>query len=165
MDLQQKGTALDETPRQMQPVVSAKAPQARRRETVLLYGAIALGSIIGSVLRWLASLGAGAILGQAFPFGTLFVNVTGSFAIGFFAGLSGPGGRLFIGSRLRQFVMTGICGGYTTFSVFSLETLQLVQHGAILEAALNLAVSIVTWLGAVWFGDAVASRLNRLRGG
>lgn len=133
------------------------------RTVALLYAVIALGSTIGSVLRWLASAGLHAALGEGFPWGTLFVNVTGSFAIGFYAALTGPDGRLFAGARMRQFVMTGICGGYTTFSIFSLETLRLMQSAAWSEASANIGLSIVTWLAAVWAGDALASRLNRLR--
>ena len=95
-----------------------------------LYLAVALGSAIGGSLRWLASELIHAWSGAGFPWGTLFVNVTGSLAIGFYAALAGPDGRLLAGARQRQFVMTGICGGYTTFSVFSLETLRLAQAGA-----------------------------------
>jgi len=88
------------------------------RNSVILYGCIAAGSVLGGVARYLASL---AIqLDPAFPWATLFVNVTGSFIIGFYSALSGPDGRLFAGARQRQFVMTGFCGGYTTFSTFSL---------------------------------------------
>jgi CrcB protein len=61
--------------------------------------------------------------------------------------------------------MTGLCGGYTTFSMFSLETLELFRRGAAAEGALNVVISIATWLAAVWAGDALASRLNRLRKG
>jgi CrcB protein len=90
---------------------------------------VALGSMIGSVSRAIASLGIHAHIEPGLPWGTLFVNVTGSFAIGLYATLTGPEGRLLAGSRQRQFVMTGICGGYTTFSVFSLETFRLLQAG------------------------------------
>lgn len=141
------------------------AAEQRWRTAAALYGAIALGSIVGSVLRWLASLGAQAALGDGFPWGTLLVNLTGSFAIGFYAALTGPDGRLFVGPRTRHFVTTGVCGGYTTFSLFSLETLRLAQSGAIVAAALNVGVSVATWLAAVWLGDALASRFNRFKRG
>jgi CrcB protein len=130
--------------------------------TAALYASVIAGSVIGGVLRALASIVINGALG-AFPWATLFVNVTGSFAIGFYATLTAPEGRLFAGPRQRQFVMTGICGGYTTFSMFSLETLRLVQAGNMTAAGLNVGISIVAWLAAVWLGHALAGRLNRLR--
>ena len=135
---------------------------ARARNAALLYTAIAVGSIVGSVLRWLVGLWSQAVVGGEFPWATLFVNDSGSFVIGLFATLTGPDGRLFVGPRTRHFVMTGVCGGYTTFSMFSLETLRAMQRGALGEAATYVAVSITTWLAGVWAGDAIASRLNRL---
>jgi CrcB protein len=128
----------------------------------ILYGYIATGSVIGGVARYLASLI--IQLGPGFPWATLFVNVTGSFIIGFYSALSGPDGRLFASARQRQFVMTGFCGGYTTFSTFSLETFRLLQADMTGTAFTNIAVSVVTWLVAVWLGYALASRLNRLKG-
>jgi fluoride exporter len=144
-------------------------PRARRSvwlqkfwDTTGSYISVALGSIVGGVARYLVSVLFLSQLGNGFPWGTLFVNVTGSFIIGFYAALTGPDGRLFVSPRQRQFVMVGICGGYTTFSAFSLETLRLVQSGNIQAASLNLFVSVVGWLTAVWLGHALAARLNRL---
>jgi fluoride exporter len=128
----------------------------------ILYGYIAAGSVIGGVARYLLSVIIQS--GSGFPWATLFVNVTGSFIIGFYSTLSGPDGRLFASARQRQFVMTGFCGGYTTFSTFSLETFRLLEGGMVQTAFLNIAVSVVTWLLAVWLGYALASRLNRLKG-
>src|SRR5271169_179366 len=105
------------------------------RDTTGSYVAVALGSIVGGVARYLVSVLFLSQLGNGFPWGTLFVNVTGSFIIGFYAALTGPDGRLFVSPRQRQFVMVGICGGYTTFSAFSLETLRLVQSGNIQAAS------------------------------
>lgn len=136
---------------------------ARVRAGLRLYLAVALGSVLGGTLRWLASEALLHGLGPGFPWGTLFVNVTGSFAIGFYAAATGPDGRLFPGPAQRQFVMAGICGGYTTFSIFSLETIRLLEAGALRIAALNVAVSVTLWLVAVWAGFALATRLNRLR--
>jgi CrcB protein len=135
-----------------------------QRDAAILYGVVALGATIGGLSRALASLGAAAMMGAAFPWGTLIVNVTGSFLIGFYATLTGPDGRAFAGTRQRQFVMTGFCGGFTTFSVFSLETLRLAQAGDVSAAALNIAVSVIAWLAAVWLGHALATRFNRLGG-
>ena len=132
------------------------------RSAALLYAAVAAGSVIGGLLRALASLVIDAYAPSPLHLGTLFVNVTGSFVIGFYAALTRPEGRLLAGPRQRQFVMTGICGGYTTFSAFSLETLRLIQAGNLAEAGLGIGVSIVTWLAAVWLGHALATRLNRL---
>lgn len=133
-----------------------------RWNTVVLYGYVAAGSVLGGVARYLLSLLIESIPG--FPWATLFVNVTGSFVIGFYSTLSGPDGRLFASARQRQFVTTGFCGGYTTFSTFSLETFRLLESGMTQTALLNIAVSIVTWLVAVWLGFAWANRLNRLKG-
>ena len=133
-----------------------------RWNSAILYGYVAAGSVLGGVARYLLSLLVEQIPG--FPWVTLFVNVTGSFIIGFYSTLSGPDGRLFASARQRQFVTTGFCGGYTTFSTFSLETFRLLEGGMARTALLNIAVSIVTWLVAVWLGYALANRLNRLKG-
>jgi len=125
---------------------------------------VMLGSVLGGVARyWLSGLAAHHI-GETFPIGTLIVNVTGSFVIGFFATLTGPDGRIFVGTDARQFVMTGICGGYTTFSSFSLQTLSLAQDGEWTLAGLNVVVSVVLCLLAVWLGYIAAAALNQLKG-
>jgi CrcB protein len=126
------------------------------------YISVALGSIVGAVARFLVSVLSVSQFGDGFPWGTLFVNVTGSFLIGFYAALTGPDGRLLVSARQRLFVMVGICGGYTTFSSFSLETLRLVQSGNVRTAFVYLLVSAVTWIASVWLGHAWAARLNRL---
>ncbi|MER8421614.1 fluoride efflux transporter CrcB [Mesorhizobium sp. M1428] len=136
----------------------------RRNQTVRLYATVAAGSMIGGVLRALASLASTALWGTGFPFGTLLVNIVGSFLIGFYATLTGPDGRVFADPLQRQFFMAGFCGGLTTFSAFSLETLTLAQGGRLVAAGLNIAISVVAWLAAVWLGHIFAVRLNRLRG-
>lgn len=128
------------------------------------YISVALGSVVGGVARYLVSVLFVSQLGDGFPWATLFVNVTGSFVIGFYSALTGPDGRLFATARQRQFIMVGICGGYTTFSSFSLETLRLVQSGNVHTASINIGISVMGWLTAVWIGHEIATRLNRLRG-
>ena len=130
----------------------------------MAYFWVMLGSALGGGGRyWLSGLAAHSI-GETFPVGTLIVNVTGSFVIGFFAALTGPDGRIFVGSDARQFVMTGLCGGYTTFSSFSLQTLNLARDGENGLAGLNIALSVVLCLVAVWAGHIAAAALNRLKG-
>ena len=138
------------------------AAKSNTRNKAILYVCVAAGGMLGSLGRYLASLLIPAV--SEFPFATLFVNITGSFIIGFYGTLSGPDGRLFASTRQRQFVMTGFCGGYTTFSAFSLDTFRLVHGGMTKMAFSNIAVSVVTWLLAVWLGHVLASRLNRLKG-
>lgn len=141
-----------------------RARWRRLRDPLSLYLAVAAGSVIGGVLRASASAAVHALAGPSFPLGTLFVNVVGSFVIGFYATLTGPDGRAFVSARQRQFVMTGICGGFTTFSVFSLETFRLIESGRLPAAGMNIGISIVAWLAAVWLGHAIASRINRIGG-
>jgi CrcB protein len=95
-------------------------------------------------------------VGEFFPLGTLLVNLSGSFAIGLCAGISDPPGPFLIGPNLRRFFMIGLCGGYTTFSSFSLQTLDLMYEGDWLKAALNTIASVAGCLLAVWLGRALA---------
>ena len=143
------------------------AGQRRRRQALVeaaaLYGFVTAGGVIGSLLRWAVALVL-PVADGGLPWATFFANATGCFAIGFYATLTGPDGRLFVGPRMRQFVMIGICGGYTTFSSFSLETVRFVLSGDERSAALYLAISVVSWLVAVWLGDVLAWRLNNMRG-
>jgi len=100
-------------------------------------------------------------MGETFPWGTLLINVLGSFVIGFFAAITGPDGRVLVAPDFRQFVMVGICGGYTTFSSFSLQTLNLVRDGDMVLAGANIFGSLVACLVAVWLGFASAMALNQ----
>jgi fluoride exporter len=125
---------------------------------------IMLGSAIGGGARyWISGLIADQI-GDTFPWGTMWVNITGSFFIGFFAVLTGPDGRVLVGSLGRQFVMTGICGGYTTFSSFSLQTLNLAKDGEWHHAAANIGLSVILCLIGVWLGAILAASFNQMKG-
>lgn len=124
---------------------------------------IAIGSALGGVARYWCSLMAARVLGETFPWGTLIVNIVGSLIIGFFATIAGPDGRLFVGTTARQFVMVGLCGGFTTFSSFSLQTLNLMHDGEWLYVGLNIGASVILCLLAVWIGHVAAANFNALK--
>jgi CrcB protein len=131
---------------------------------MLNYILVAVGSAVGGVSRyWLSGVIANRF-GQSFPWGTLVVNVTGCFLIGLFATLTSTEGRWLVGPSGRNFFMTGICGGYTTFSSFSLQTLNLAQDEEWLYAAGNAVLSLVLCLAAVWLGHVLAEVLNPTKG-
>jgi CrcB protein len=127
------------------------------------YVAIAIGSALGGSLRYFCSGVAARMIGEVFPWGTLLVNVAGCFIIGFFSTLSGPDGRLFVGTTTRQFVMFGICGGFTTFSSFSVQTLALMNDGEWLLASANIGGSVVLCIAAVFAGHICAVALNSMK--
>jgi fluoride exporter len=129
----------------------------------MIYFWIALGGALGSIARfWCSGMVAGSI-GETFPWGTLVINVVGSFIIGFAATTMGPDGRMFFGTTARQFVMTGFCGGYTTFSSFSLQTLNLLHDGEVGRAVGNIVLSNVLCLIAVWLGHILAVNMNAMK--
>ena len=112
--------------------------------------AVAVGGALGSLARFAAARGAYQLLGTAFPWGTLAVNVAGALAIGFsYVWLVERDAH---GPDWRAFIMVGVLGGFTTFSSFSLETLLLVQQGAALRAAVNVGTSVMVCLLATAFG-------------
>jgi CrcB protein len=125
---------------------------------------VAVGSALGGMARYWCSGVVANSVGETFPWGTLVVNATGSFVIGFFATLTSPDGRLFVGGTARQFVMVGVCGGYTTFSSFSLQTLNLVHEGEMLRAGGNIVLSVALCLLGVWLGHVAAAALNQMKG-
>ena len=128
---------------------------------MLGYFWVAIGGALGSVGRYWASGWVARHFGETFPWGTILVNVTGSFVIGLFAALTSVEGRLLVPAWFRQqFFMLGICGGYTTFSSFSLQTLNLMQEGEWLHAGANVVVSVVSCLLAVWLGHILGATLN-----
>jgi CrcB protein len=124
---------------------------------------IALGSALGGVGRYWCSGAVARRYGERFPWGTLFVNVFGSFVIGVFGGL-GPDGTDSVDPDVRQFVMIGLCGGYTTFSSFSLQTLSLARDGQWPEVGRNIVLSTLICLLSVWAGFACALALGPMEG-
>ena len=130
---------------------------------MVTYFWIAVGSALGGIARFFVSGVTAQLIGETFPWGTLIVNVTGSFIIGFFATLTGPDGRVFVGTTGRQFVMIGICGGYTTFSSFSLQTLNLMNDGEWFYVGGNVVGSVVLCLAAVWAGHILALSINAMK--
>lgn len=124
---------------------------------------IGLGSALGGMARYGCSGAMARLFGETFPWGTLLVNVAGSLAIGFFATITAPDGRLFVDATMRQFVMLGFLGGYTTFSSFSLQTLALVNDGEWFYAGLNIGASVILCLLAVWLGHLLAAHLNAIK--
>ena len=130
------------------------------------YIVIGLGGALGSMLRF----GLGSLIdsnvqktGYIFPWGTIIVNITGCFIIGFIFTISSSEGRIILSSLTRNFIMIGILGGYTTFSSFSLQTLTLMQAGQRWEAAANVVLSVVLCLAGCWLGAMLANSLNQMR--
>ena len=125
---------------------------------------IFLGGGLGSMARFAMAGWITSLLGAAFPWGTLMVNVSGSLVIGWFAALTDysdhPG---LSASMSRQFVMVGLCGGYTTFSAFSLQTLNLIREGDWIKAAANASLSVLLCLLAVGLGHGIAGQFVSAR--
>jgi CrcB protein len=125
------------------------------------YLAVMVIGAFGCAARmWLSNLLAQKY-GFVFPIGTLVVNILGCFLIGSFAGMTRPDGGLLVHPVIRQSVMIGFLGGFTTFSSFSLQTIALFTDGEPGYAALNIALSVVLCLVAVWIGQLIASQLVR----
>ena len=131
------------------------------RTEALIYLAVAAGSALGGVARYGLSGLVARSFGETFPWGTLLVNVLGSFLIGFVATLTGPDGRVLVSPVTRQFWIPGIFGGFTTFSAFSLQTLSLAQEGEWARAGANVGLSVALCLVGVWLGSALAAAVNR----
>ena len=125
---------------------------------------VAVGGAIGTVARYWFSGVIARQIGEAFPWGTLFINVSGSLVIGFFATFFGPDSRFLAPPAVRQFVMIGILGGYTTFSSFSLQTLNLAREGNWLGAGGNALASFALCLLAVWLGHIAALSATAMKG-
>jgi len=120
--------------------------------TATTWLAVAAGGALGSLARfWLAAVMT-ALTGPHFPWGTLLINVLGSTVIGLVAGATMVPARVAMHPDVRVFLMVGICGGFTTFSAFSLQTLELLQAGELWSAAGYIAGSVVFCMAAVWAG-------------
>lgn len=113
---------------------------------------VALGGAIGSMLRYLTNVGAKQVLGAGYPYGTLIVNIVGSFVMGFLVVLLARKG----GNHLAPFLMTGVLGGFTTFSAFSLDTLTIWERGEPVGALAYVAASVLLSLAAIVMGLALA---------
>ncbi len=123
---------------------------------------VALGGGIGSVLRYGTSLIAARWLGVDFPYGTLIVNVVGSFLIGVVQELAGETGM--IREPTRLFLSAGVMGGFTTYSAFSYETVRLVQLGGVGRAVANVLVTTLVCLAVCVLGVAAGRAAVSLRG-
>lgn len=130
---------------------------------MLVYGYVALGGAIGSMLRFGINRWLTVLLGEALPWGTILINIGGSFAIGMFAAFFESNTRSAIPLEIRQFVLVGLCGGFTTFSSFSLQTLVLLNAGEASRALLNVALSLVLCLIAVMLGYMLPHALTAMK--
>ena len=119
---------------------------------MIVWLVVALGSAVGGVARFGVGLLVARALGAAFPWGTLLINVVGSFVIGLFGAMTVANGPMPASLELRAFVMVGFCGGFTTFSSFSLQTLELLQAGETVWAALYILGSVALCLVGVFLG-------------
>jgi fluoride exporter len=114
---------------------------------------VGLGGFLGSVLRYLVAGWTHAILGDRFPWGTLAVNATGCFVLG---GLVAAASNGTIGPNARLFLFIGVVGGFTTFSAFGHETLQLIESGRVQAACVSVAANLGLGVSAVWAGASIA---------
>ena len=128
---------------------------------MLTYFLVALGGAIGSIARLWLGIQVGLLIGFRFPWGTILVNILGSLVIGFVATVTGPNGRIVVPVEAQAFVMVGLCGGFTTFSAFSLQTLELARDGRLLYAGANIVLSVVLCLAAVALGHWLATLFGR----
>jgi CrcB protein len=127
----------------------------------MIYFWVAVGGAIGSMARLWLGVKVTLLTGLAFPWGTILVNIIGSLVIGFVATLTGPSGRVVVPINAQAFVMVGLCGGFTTFSAFSLQTLELARDGRLMQAGANIMLSVVLCLTAVALGHWLAALFGR----
>jgi CrcB protein len=124
------------------------------------YLVVMAGGALGSAARMWMSLFCAVRFGETFPVGTLAVNALGCLVIGAFSALTGPDGVILTSPLIRQFVMIGVLGGFTTFSSFGLQTISLMGDGEWLYAALNVVLSVAVCLAFVWLGIILVSLLT-----
>ena len=122
---------------------------------------IGIGSAIGGMSRYWCSGVAARLLGETLPWGTILVNILGSLIIGFVATIMPTDSRILAVYDTRDFIVIGVLGGYTTFSAFSLQTLNLAREGHWLLAVLNVFLSVSLCLIAVWIGHITATAITR----
>src|SRR5437764_7955121 len=130
---------------------------------MLAYLWIAIGSALGGMARYACSRAVALRYGETFPWGTLTVNVVGSIVIGFVAALAAPESRVMISPNARQFIMVGLCGGFTTFSSFSLQTLELIRNRDFGEALGNVLLSVAACMAAVAIGYIAGTSVGGAR--
>jgi len=116
-----------------------------------------MGGAFGAVLRYGASLSVYSLLGRGFPYGTLFVNVSGSLLMGLLSVIMLE--RFNIDPEWRAAVLVGVLGSFTTFSTFSIETLNLLEQGDVMRATANIVLSVLVCLAAVWFGVLIGRQI------
>jgi CrcB protein len=131
--------------------------ERRMSFTTCLY--VILGGALGSLARYAVSVWALPV-SRDLPWGTIGINILGSFIIGFFGTLTLAQGRYPVAENIRLFVMVGFCGGFTTFSSFSLQTLELIRSGAMLRAGANIVLSVALCVAAVALGHVIAAQFN-----
>jgi fluoride exporter len=133
---------------------------------MIAYLWVAIGGALGSMARYGINGLVSDKFGQTFPWGTLVINVSGSFVIGILGAMTAPEGKMTPQSRVfaTQLLMIGICGGYTTFSSFSLQTLNLLRDRELLYAGGNILLSVILCMIAVWLGFLLGSMFNSMKG-
>ena len=122
---------------------------------------VALGSALGGVARVWATVLVSRLAGDGLPWGTLTVNILGSLLIGLVASLSAPEGRWLAHPLTKQFFLLGVFGGFTTFSAFSLQTLNLLRDGEVMRAAAYVGASAMLCVLAAWAGHLLAGAVQR----
>jgi CrcB protein len=129
--------------------------------TLATYLAVMAGGALGSAARLWMSGALAARWGETFPVGTLAVNVAGCLLIGLFTGATGPDSPLMVPPLARQFASIGVLGGFTTFSSFGLQTVNLAADGEWLYAFLYVILSVALCLASAWIGIALATSLTQ----